>query len=137
MEMPLFSRETNHHTITYYTYKSGAAEHVSSHRFCLLIFPATFNLFHLLAVALPILCFMAEGPSHDPIVTNPLADKDTEDDSGAESVTTMTSSLTHGAALMAKSEISELSDFFKKTYVTEPPQKGVRRQDQLERFSVK
>jgi hypothetical protein len=88
-------------------------------------------------VALSILCFMAEGPSHDPIVTNPPADKDTENNSGAESVTTMTSSLTHGAALMAKGEISELSDFFKKTSVIEPPQEGVRRQDQLERFSVK
>jgi hypothetical protein len=31
-----FSREMNHHTVICYTYKAGAAEHVSSHRFSLL-----------------------------------------------------------------------------------------------------
>jgi hypothetical protein len=56
---------------------------------------------------------MAEGPSHDPIVTNPPADEDTGNDSGVESVAATTSSLTHGAALMAKGEIPELLDFFK------------------------
>jgi hypothetical protein len=57
---------------------------------------------------------MAEGPSHDPIVANPLADEGTGNDSGAKSVAAMTSSLTCGAALMAKGEIPKLSDFFKK-----------------------
>jgi hypothetical protein len=57
---------------------------------------------------------MAEEPSRDPIITSPLADEDTENDSRAESVTATTSSLTHGAALMAKGEIPKLSDFFKK-----------------------
>jgi hypothetical protein len=85
----------------------------------LLIFPPTFNLFQILAAALPILCFMDEGPSHDPIVTNPPTDEDIRNDSRAESVAAMTSSLTHGAALMAKGEIPELSDFFKKTSVTD------------------
>jgi hypothetical protein len=61
---------------------------------------------------------MAEGPSRYPIVTNPLADEDTGNDSGAESIAATTSSLTHGTALMAKGEIPELSDFFKKTSVT-------------------
>jgi hypothetical protein len=44
---------------------------------------------------------------------------DTENDSGVESVTATASSLTHGAALMAKGEIPELSDFFKKTSITD------------------
>jgi hypothetical protein len=57
---------------------------------------------------------MAEGPSHDPIVTNPSADEDTGNDSGTESVTATTSSPTRGVALMAKGKIPELSDFFKK-----------------------
>jgi hypothetical protein len=85
----------------------------------LLIFPATFNLFQLLAAALPILCFMAEGPSHDPIVTNPPADEDTGNDSGAESVAVTASSPTRGIAQIAKGEIPELSDFLKKTSVTD------------------
>jgi hypothetical protein len=88
-------------------------------RSCLLIFPATFNLFQLLAAALPILCSMAEGPSHDPIIANPSADEDTGNDSRAESVTATTSSPTRGTALMTKGEIPELSDFFKKTSVTD------------------
>jgi hypothetical protein len=62
---------------------------------------------------------MAEGPSRDPIVTNPPGDEDIENDSGVESVTTMSSSPTHGAALMAKGEILELLDFFKKISITD------------------
>jgi hypothetical protein len=62
---------------------------------------------------------MAEGPSHDPSVDNPLTDEDTGSDSGAESIVVMTSSPTHGASLMAKGEIPELSDFFKKTSITD------------------
>jgi hypothetical protein len=42
---------------------------------------------------------MVEEPSHDPIVTNPLADEDTGNDSGAESFTATTSSPTRGTAL--------------------------------------
>jgi hypothetical protein len=70
-------------------------------------------------MALPILCSMAERPSRDPIVANPSVDEDTGNDSGAESVAAMASSPTCGAALMAKGEIPELSDFFKKTSVTD------------------
>jgi hypothetical protein len=62
---------------------------------------------------------MAEGPSHDPIVTNPPTDDDTGNDSGVESVAATTSSPTRGAALMAKDEIPELSNLFKKTSVTD------------------
>jgi hypothetical protein len=79
--------------------------HLIASRSCLLIFPTTFNLFQLLTAALPILCFMAEGPSRDPIITNPPADEYIGNDSRAESVTATTSSLTHGVALMAKGEI--------------------------------
>jgi hypothetical protein len=95
-----------------------STSHPITSRSCLLIFPITFNLFQLLIAALPILCFMAEGPFHDPIVTNPPADEDTGNDSGEESITATASSLTRGATLMAKREIPELSDFFKKTSVT-------------------
>jgi hypothetical protein len=62
---------------------------------------------------------MPEGPSRNPIIANPPADEDTENDSGAESIIATTSSPTHGTALMAKGKISELSDFFKKTSVTD------------------
>jgi hypothetical protein len=116
MEMPLFLRKQ---IITLSSAIPVKPELVSTSRSCLLIFPATFNLFQLLAAILPILHFMAKGPSRDPIVTNPPADEDTENDSGAESVVAMTSSPTHGAALMAKGKIPELSDFFKKTSVTD------------------
>jgi hypothetical protein len=62
---------------------------------------------------------MAEGPSCDPIVDNPQTDEDIGSDSGAESIAATTSSPTSGASLMAKGEILELSDFFKKTSVTD------------------
>jgi hypothetical protein len=62
---------------------------------------------------------MAEGPSHDPTVVNLPADEDTGSDSAAESITAMASSPAHGATLMAKGEIPELSDFFMKTSVTD------------------
>jgi hypothetical protein len=61
---------------------------------------------------------MAEGPSHDPIVTNPLADEDIGNDSEAKSIAATASSPARGATLMAKGEIPELSDFFKKISVT-------------------
>jgi hypothetical protein len=82
-----------------------STSHAIASRSCLLIFPTTFNLFQLLTAALPILCFMAEGPSRDPIVTNPPADEYIGNDSRAENVAATTSSPTHGVALMAKGEI--------------------------------
>jgi hypothetical protein len=96
-----------------------STSHPIASRSCLLIFPATFNLFQLLAITLPILRSMAEGHSHDPIIANPPTDEDTGNDSRAESVAAMTSSPTHGAALMAKGEIPELSNFFNKTSITD------------------
>jgi hypothetical protein len=63
---------------------------------------------------------MAEGPAHDPTVANPPADEDTRSDSEAESTAmTTSSSPTRGASMMAKGEIPELTDFFKKTSVSE------------------
>jgi hypothetical protein len=96
-----------------------STSHPIASRSCLLIFAATFNLFPLLIAALPILRFMAEGPSRDPIVANPPTDRDTGNDARAESVAATTSSPTRGAALMAKGKIPELSDFLKKTSITD------------------
>jgi hypothetical protein len=63
---------------------------------------------------------MAEGPIHNLPPVNPSADDDdTGSDFGVESIAMMTSSPTCGAALMAKGEILELLDFFKKTTVTD------------------
>jgi hypothetical protein len=63
---------------------------------------------------------MVEGPVHSLPPINPLADDDdTGSDSRVESNAMMTSSPTHGVALMAKGEIPELSDFFKKMTVTD------------------
>jgi hypothetical protein len=67
----------------------------------------------------PTPCSMAKGPARDPTPVNPSVDDDTGSDSGAESIAIMTSSPTRGAALMAKGEIPELFDFFKKTPVTD------------------
>jgi hypothetical protein len=67
----------------------------------------------------PTPCSMAEGPTRDLTLVNPSADNDTGSNSGAESIAIMTSSPTHGATLMAKGEIPELSDFFKKTSITD------------------
>jgi hypothetical protein len=62
---------------------------------------------------------MAEGPINDLTSINSSADDDTGIDTGTESIAIKTSSPTCGAALMAKGEILELSDFFKKTSVTD------------------
>jgi hypothetical protein len=59
---------------------------------------------------------MAEGPAHDPTVVNPSVDESTRSDSEAESTAmTSSSSPTRGVSMMAKGEIPELTDFFKKT----------------------
>jgi hypothetical protein len=62
---------------------------------------------------------VVKGSSHDPAIANPPTNEDTGSNSGAESIIVTDSSLTHGATLMAKGEIPELSDFFKKTSVTD------------------
>jgi hypothetical protein len=63
---------------------------------------------------------MAEGPVHDPAAANPSVDEGTRSDSEAESTAmTTSSSPTHGASMMVKGEIPKLTDFFKKTNVSE------------------
>jgi hypothetical protein len=63
---------------------------------------------------------MVEGLAHDPAVINPLVDESTRSDSNEESTAmTTSSSPTHGVSMMAKGEIPELTDFFKKTSLSE------------------
>jgi hypothetical protein len=63
---------------------------------------------------------MAEESANNPHTNPPINDDDAKSDSRAESTTISTSSSpTHDASLMAKGEIPELTDFFKKTSITE------------------
>jgi hypothetical protein len=63
---------------------------------------------------------MDEGPAHDLAATNLPADEGIRSDSEAESTTmTTSSSPTSGISMMAKGEIPDLTDFFKKTNVSE------------------
>jgi hypothetical protein len=63
---------------------------------------------------------VAKEFANNPLLNNPPIDDDARSDSGAESTAMTTSSfLTHDVSLMAKGEIPELTDFFKKTTVTE------------------
>jgi hypothetical protein len=73
------------------------------------------------SIAFIIHCSMADTTIHAP--TAPVAPSvsadDSGHDSGAESTAMAASSPTHGATRMAAGEIPELTDFFKKTTVTE------------------
>jgi hypothetical protein len=64
---------------------------------------------------------VAKEPTNNPPPTNPsINDDDAGSEYGEESTAISTSSsLTHGASLMAKGEILELMDFFKKTTIIE------------------
>jgi hypothetical protein len=64
---------------------------------------------------------MADATIHDPspLIAPSINDEDSENDSGVESATMVTSSSTHSAAKMADGEIPELTDFFKKMTTTE------------------
>jgi hypothetical protein len=71
---------------------------------------------------------MAEGPAHDPAAVNPSVDEKTQSDSEAESTIMITSSsLTRSVSMMAKGEILELIDFFKKTSLSEEELQGYYR----------
>jgi predicted NACHT family NTPase len=61
---------------------------------------------------------MAEGATRNPTIANQPADEDIGSDSGVESTAATACSLTCGTTLMAKGEISKLSNLFKKTLVT-------------------
>jgi hypothetical protein len=132
-ERHLFSREMNRRTVACCAYKAGAAEHVSSHRFSLLPshLSCYFQSFPATCCITPILRPMAEGPSRDPTVASSPVDEDTESDSGPESIAATAFSPTRGTALMAKGEIPELSDFFKKTSVTNDERQAYHEHDWL------
>jgi hypothetical protein len=75
---------------------------------------------------------MAKEPAHDPTVVNPSVDESTRSDSEAESTAmTTSSSLTRGVSMMAKGEIRKLTDFFKKTSLSEEELQGYHRLEWL------
>jgi hypothetical protein len=75
---------------------------------------------------------MAKEPAHDPTVVNPSVDESTRSDSEAESTAmTTSSSPTRGVSMMAKGEIPELTDFFKKTSLSEEELQGYHRLEWL------
>jgi hypothetical protein len=111
-----FSRETNHHTIFYCTYKTG--------HYCAHTLPITF----VFAYSPSVLLFPSPSRSMDntsvPHPTSPSAPSINDDDSGYNSVTenaamVTSSSPTRGVIKMDGGEIPKLADFFKKTIVTE------------------
>jgi hypothetical protein len=79
-----------------------------------------FSYYSHLCCATPVLNSMVTESTSNLLPTNPSIDDDAGGDSGAESTAmTTSSSLTCGASMMAKGEIPELTDFFKKTSVSE------------------
>jgi hypothetical protein len=115
-ERHLFSWETNCHPVACCAYKADIVEHVSSHQFSLL--PSYHFL--LLCCIIDALALIATDSIINPLPTNPSLDDDAGDQSRAEStVMSNSSSPTHGAALMAKGGIPELTDFFKGTTISE------------------
>jgi hypothetical protein len=98
--------------------KLNIAGHVVSHHFSLL--PSHLSCYSATWCTVPAPHSMAKEFNSNPPPTNSSIDNDVGSDSGAESTTmTTSSSPTHGASLMAKGEISELMDFFKRTTITE------------------
>jgi hypothetical protein len=99
--------------------KLGVVEHVSSHRFLLL--PSNLLLsFSTARCSIPALHSISEETAHDLPPVNLQADNDAKSDSEAESVAPETSSSpTPGAIKMADKKVPAMSDFFKKTSVTD------------------
>jgi hypothetical protein len=116
----------NRHHVACCVHKAGATEHISSYHFSLPSYHLSCYL-HPCRTA-PTLYSMAEGPAHDPAAVNPSVDENTQSDSEAESTIMITSSsLTRGVSMMAKGEILELNDFFKKTSLSEEELQGYHR----------
>jgi hypothetical protein len=94
--------------------------HKAGHH-CTHCIPSFLTLAFSSSIAFIIHCSMADTTVHAPAA--PVAPSASADDSGhdsmAESAAIATSSPTRGAARMAVGEIPELTDFFKKTIVTE------------------
>jgi hypothetical protein len=113
MESYLFSQEINCLPVTCHPHKAG--------HHCTHCTPSFLTLAFSSSIAFIIHCSMADTTVHAPAA--PVAPSASADDSGhdsmAESVAIATSSPTHGATRMAAGEIPELTDFFKKTIVTE------------------
>jgi hypothetical protein len=102
--------------------KLGATVLVESHYFLLLPSHLSLPLLFTACCTISSPCSMADATIHGPAppVAPSVNDEDSRNDSGAESVAMVTSSSpTRGAAKMADEEIPELTDFFKKTTVTE------------------
>jgi hypothetical protein len=106
--------ETNHRPIACHQYKAR--------RHCTHYVPSFLALAFSFSIAFTIYCSMADTTARAP-ASHVVASANTDDsghDSGMESTAMATSSsLTHGTAKMAEWEIPELTDFFKKTTVTE------------------
>jgi hypothetical protein len=69
---------------------------------------------------------MVEETANNPLPVNlPIDDDDARNDSGSESAVRATSSSpTHGITLMTEGKIPEMSNFFKKTIVTDTERQG-------------
>jgi hypothetical protein len=105
-----FSREINHRPVACHPHKAG--------RHCT---PSFLTLAFSYSIAFIIHCSMVGTTVHAPIapVAPPASANDSGHDSGVESAAMAASSPTHGATRMAMGDIPELTDFFKKTTVTE------------------
>jgi hypothetical protein len=109
-----FPRETNHRPIACHPYKAGR-----HYTHCV---PSFLTLAFSSSIAFTIYCSMADTTVHAPaaLVASSANADDSGHDSGTESTTMVASSSpTHGATKMAEGEITELTDFFKKTTMTE------------------
>jgi hypothetical protein len=109
-----FSRETNHHPVTYHPYKAG--------RHCTHCVSSFLALAFSSSIAFTLYCSMADTTVHAP--TAPIAPSANADDSrhnfGVESIAMATSSSPiRDATRMVEGKIPELTDFFKKMTVTE------------------
>jgi hypothetical protein len=104
----------NHHPIACHPYKAR--------RHCTHCVPSFLALAFSSSIAFTLYCSMADTTIHAPAA--PVAPSANADDSGHDSRVESTamaasSSPTHGATRMAEGKIPELTDFFKKTTVTQ------------------
>jgi phosphatidate phosphatase APP1 len=111
-ESYLFSQEMNHPPVACHPYKAG--------RHCNYCIPSFLALAFSSSIAFTIHYSMDDTTVHAPaapVAPSANAD-DSGHDSGVESATMAASSPTRGATRMTKREITELTDFFKKTTAT-------------------
>jgi hypothetical protein len=103
----------NHRPVTCHPHKAG--RHWT---YCALLF---LTLAFLSSTTFILHCSMADTTVHAPtaVIAPSASADDSGHDSGVESTAMAASSPTHGATRMVAGEIPELTDFFKKTTVTE------------------